>query len=141
MPFIYHRTIRFQDTDAAGVVYFANTLAMCHEAYEESLMASGIQAQQFFGDRAIALPIVRATVDYFRPAFCGDRHEIRLSPALQSDHKFEIHYEIRDREDRERLVSQAMTHHVCINPVNRQRQSLPQEVLDWLMQWSQPDRI
>lgn len=47
MPFVYHRTIRFQDTDSAGVVYFANTLAMCHEAYEESLMASGIQVQKF----------------------------------------------------------------------------------------------
>jgi 1,4-dihydroxy-2-naphthoyl-CoA hydrolase len=139
MPFIYHRTIRFQDTDAAGVVYFANTLAMCHEAYEESLMASGIQVWKFCSDREIALPIVHATVDYFRPAFCGDRHEIRLSPTLQSENKFEIRYEIYETGDREHLVSQALTHHVCINPVNRQRQPLPQAVLDWLIQWSQPD--
>jgi 1,4-dihydroxy-2-naphthoyl-CoA hydrolase len=139
MPFIYHRTIRFQDTDAAGVIYFANTLAMCHEAYEESLMASGIQVWKFCSDREIALPIVRATVDYFRPAFCGDRHEIRLSPALLSETKFEIRYEIREMGDPEHLVSQALTHHVCISSVNRQRQSLPQAVLDWLTQWSQPD--
>ncbi|MEO1763007.1 MAG: 1,4-dihydroxy-2-naphthoyl-CoA hydrolase, partial [Cyanobacteria bacterium J06629_18] len=26
MSFTYNRTIRFQDTDAAGVVYFANVL-------------------------------------------------------------------------------------------------------------------
>ncbi|MFS8118916.1 MAG: acyl-CoA thioesterase, partial [Microcoleus sp.] len=42
MSFSYTRTVRFQDTDAAGVVYFANVLAMCHEAYEASLAASGI---------------------------------------------------------------------------------------------------
>ena len=42
MSFTYHRTIRFKDTDAAGVVYFANILAICNEAYEESLEASGI---------------------------------------------------------------------------------------------------
>jgi 1,4-dihydroxy-2-naphthoyl-CoA hydrolase len=139
MPFVYHRTIRFQDTDSAGVVYFANTLAMCHEAYEESLMASGIQVQKFFSDRAIALPIVRATVDYFRPAFCGDRHEIQVNPVLQSENKFEIHYEIREAGNSAQLFSQALTHHVCINPVSRQRQPLPQTVLDWLTQWSQPD--
>ncbi len=139
MPFIYHRTIRLQDTDAAGVVYFANTLAMCHEAYEESLMVSGIQVWKFVQEKAIALPIVHAAVDYFRPALWGDRHEIWLNPALLSDNKFEIRYEIRETDHQERLISQALTHHVCINPVSRQRQPFPQEVLDWLTQWSQPN--
>ncbi len=139
MSFIYRRTIRLQDTDAAGVVYFANTLAMCHEAYEESLMVSGIQIWKFVNEKAIALPIVHAAVDYFRPALCGDRHEIWLSPALLSDNKFEIRYEIRETDNQEYLISQALTHHVCINPVSRQRQPLPQEVIDWLTQWSQPD--
>jgi 1,4-dihydroxy-2-naphthoyl-CoA hydrolase len=32
MPFSHHRTVRFADTDAAGVVFFARTLAICHEA-------------------------------------------------------------------------------------------------------------
>ena len=34
MAFAYYYTVRFQDTDAAGVVYFANVLRICHEAYE-----------------------------------------------------------------------------------------------------------
>ena len=42
MPFEYQRTVHFADTDAAGVVFFANYLAICHEAYEESLGAAGI---------------------------------------------------------------------------------------------------
>ena len=37
MPFSYSRSVRFADTDAAGVVFFANYLALCHEAYEEAL--------------------------------------------------------------------------------------------------------
>ena len=48
MPFEYPRTIRFADTDAAGVVYFAQILSICHEAYEASLQASGIELRQFF---------------------------------------------------------------------------------------------
>ena len=43
MPFVYRRTIRFADTDAAGVVFFPNYLAICHEAYEESLADDGIE--------------------------------------------------------------------------------------------------
>lgn len=136
MTFIYSRTVRFQDTDAAGVVYFANTLTMCHEAYEESLIAAGIEVWKFFSSSAIALPIVHAEADYRHPAFCGDRHEIRLTPALTASHEFEIRYAIYAADDPERLISRALTRHVCVNPVSRERQPLPQQVLDWLARWS-----
>jgi 1,4-dihydroxy-2-naphthoyl-CoA hydrolase len=135
MSFTYQRTVRFQDTDAAGVVYFANTLAMCHEAYEESLITAGIEVWKFFSASAIALPIVHAEADYRHPAFCGDRHEIVLTPLSTSHHGFEIRYEIYGQGDRDRLISQALTRHVCINPVSRERQPLPQQVLDWLKRW------
>jgi 1,4-dihydroxy-2-naphthoyl-CoA hydrolase len=139
MSFIYQRTVRFQDTDAAGVVYFANTLSMCHEAYEESLIAAGIEVWKFFSASAIALPIVHAEADYRHPAFCGDRHEIVLTPVSTSHHGFEIQYEIYGEDDRDRLISKALTRHVCINPVSRERQPLPQQVLDWLKKWREPD--
>jgi 1,4-dihydroxy-2-naphthoyl-CoA hydrolase len=138
MSFIYKRTVRFQDTDAAGVVYFANTLAMCHEAYEESLIAAGIEVWKFFSSNAIALPIVHVEADYRHPSFCGDRHEIVLTPLSTSHHGFEIRYEIYGEGDRDRLISQALTRHVCINPVSRERQPLPQQVLDWLKKWREP---
>jgi 1,4-dihydroxy-2-naphthoyl-CoA hydrolase len=137
MTFIYYRTIRFQDTDAAGVLYFANTLAICHEAYEESLMTSGINVCKFFSNSAIALPIVHADVDYCRPAFCGDQHEVHLTPEQQSEDSFKICYTIYGAEDREkeRFISKAETRHVCINPITRERQALPEEILQWLERW------
>ena len=48
--FVYTRSIRFHETDAAGVVYFANVLVLCHEAYEASLAAAGIDLGEFFSD-------------------------------------------------------------------------------------------
>lgn len=139
MPFVYERTVRFQDTDAAGVVYFANTLAICHEAYEASLIAAGVEVRQFFSrNSAIAFPIVHAEADYRHPAFCGDRHEILLRPVSTSGQGFEIWYEIYGKGDRDQLISQALTRHVCINPVSRERQPLPQQVLNWLKKWREP---
>ncbi|MFZ9683665.1 MAG: 1,4-dihydroxy-2-naphthoyl-CoA hydrolase, partial [Cephaloticoccus sp.] len=49
MPFIYERTIRLAETDAAGIVYFANYLGLCHEAYEAALAAAGLPVQSFLG--------------------------------------------------------------------------------------------
>lgn len=133
MPFIYTRTIRFQDTDAAGVVYFANVLAMCHEAYEESLAASGINLKAFFSNRAVAIPIVHASVDFLRPMFCGDHIFIHLMTKQSDCEKFAIAYEIVAAEQ---LVAKAITRHVCIDPISRTRKGLPTEMIQWLRQWS-----
>jgi len=46
--------VRFKDTDAAGVVYFA-VLAMCHEACEESLAVSSINLKVFFSNPVVAV--------------------------------------------------------------------------------------
>ena len=136
MPFIYPRTIRFQDTDAAGVVYFANVLAMCHEAYEASLLASGINLKEFFNNPAIAIPIVHAEVDFFRPMFCGDQELIHLTPTLTSEQEFRIDYQIFANGSSDRPLSQAHTRHVCINPAIRKRENLPEMMRKWLKQWS-----
>ena len=132
MPFIYPRTVRFQDTDAAGIVYFANVLAICHEAYEESLATSGINLKLFFSNPNVAIPIVHASVDFFRPMFCGDKVSIHLSPCQLGNDNFEINYIIMSAE---RQVTKAITRHVCINPVSRSRQELSNEIMLWLQQW------
>lgn len=119
MAFIYYRTVRFQDTDAAGVVYFANIFKICHEAYEESLDTSGINIKDFFLNPKIAYPIVHANVDFFKPLFCGDKLEVRLIAQKIANEKFEIIYEIF-RDDL--IVSKALTRHVCIEVVSRKKE-------------------
>lgn len=128
MPF-YQRTVRFHDTDAAGVVYFANVLAMCHEAYEQSLTASGINLKLFFTASDFAIPIVHASVDFFRPMFCGDQLFIHLTPQAIGNDNFEINYIIVLEE---KQVAKAITKHVCINPASRSRHNLPDELIQWL---------
>jgi 1,4-dihydroxy-2-naphthoyl-CoA hydrolase len=129
MSFTYHRTVRFQDTDAAGVVYFANVLGICHEAYEESLEASGINLKEFFSNSSVAFPIVHASVDFLRPIFCGDKLIINIKPQKLDASKFEINYQITVANV---IVSQAVTKHVCIDPHSRVKKELPDTMNKWL---------
>ncbi|MGB7087821.1 MAG: thioesterase family protein, partial [Phormidesmis sp.] len=103
MSFVYARVIRFHETDAAGVVYFANLLTLCHEAYEAALAEAGVDLKQFFssarssGDDSnekggIAVPVVHAEADFYRPLFCGDAIAIILMPTQLTLHSFEIAY-------------------------------------------------
>ncbi|MFZ4728508.1 MAG: acyl-CoA thioesterase [Pseudanabaena sp.] len=133
-PFVYDRTIHFRDTDSAGVVYFANGLSICHEAYEASLVASGIELQSFFRGGAIAVPITHASIDFFKPMFCGDRIVVSLVKTLLSPDSFQIEYQLFfDLEsDEKKAIAKALTKHVCINPSTRKRCNLSQALLKWL---------
>lgn len=129
MPFTYNRTVRFSDTDAAGVVYFANVLSICHEAYEASLEASGINIKDFFSNTSVAFPIVHADVDFFRPMFCGDKLIISLIPQKVGVDKFEIAYEIVVDDV---MLAKAVTRHVCIEVSSRSKRELSGEIVKWL---------
>ncbi len=130
MPFVYKRVIRFCDTDAAGVVYFANILSICHEAYEASLIAANINLKMFFSNPTSAMPIVHADIDFFHPLFCGDEIDITLQPQQLCSNKFEIVYQVLGIN--KQSIAKAITRHVCINPSNRTRQELSSEMLLWL---------
>jgi 1,4-dihydroxy-2-naphthoyl-CoA hydrolase len=132
MPYTYNRTVRFQDTDAAGVVYFANVLSMCHEAYEASLAASGINLQSFFSNPVAAIPIIHASVDFRRPMYCGDELLIHLMPQQLDDNKFEIAYQIVAASSSQQELAKAITKHICIEPTTRTRTQLPEAIMQWL---------
>jgi len=130
MSFLYCRTVRFRDTDAAGVVYFANGLVMCHEAYEASLASAGIDLKTFFGHAAVAIPIVHTSIDFFQPMFCGDLLSIRLAAQKLSEHQFQTNYQVFSADDC--LMARAIAKHVCIDPALRSRVKLPAEMCHWL---------
>ncbi|WP_421655005.1 acyl-CoA thioesterase [Leptothermofonsia sp. ETS-13] len=138
MPFSYQRIVHFQDTDAAGVVYFATVLAMCHEAYEASLAAAGIDLKCFFQGQEVAVPVVHASVNFFAPMFCGDRLTIQLTPRQLRDSEFEVEYAIFKEKQLDSALSTAKTRHVCIaiSSTSRTRRELSSELVAWLRQWS-----
>ncbi len=132
MNFNYYRTVRLEDTDAAGVVFFAKLLSICHEAYEESLLLAGIDLKKFFRDSNTAVPIVKANISFFRPLFAGDKLLINLKPQLLKDSEFEIAYAIFLAQSDRESAAIANTKHVCIDPTARVRQDLPAALLNWL---------
>jgi 1,4-dihydroxy-2-naphthoyl-CoA hydrolase len=138
MAFVYQRTIRFHETDAAGVVYFANVLTLCHEAYEASLAASGIDLGVFFNSQVaqVAVPITHAEVDFRRPLQCGDKVLVELLPHSWQQDSFEVRYALYklDPAAPDQLgicLANALTCHVCIDAATRKRRDLNQDLVKW----------
>lgn len=129
MTFSYLKTVYLADTDAAGVVYFARAMEMCHEAYEEWLVSIGIALKQLLLENKIALPIIHGEINFFRPMFCGDKLKITLQPTQIDDTEFAISYQIFQLSAPKKAIVQATTNHVCINPTTRTRIPLPSAII------------
>ena len=135
MAHTYQRTIHFADTDAAGVVYFANYLSFCHEAYEEALEAAGIDLKTFFSDNGIVIPVAKSAADYLRPLACGDKIAITVKPAAISPDTYAIDYEVTrlaGKTSPAKLAARVQTRHVCIRSDTRARATLPPALAAWV---------
>jgi len=132
VPFTYERTIHFPDTDAAGVVFFANYLAICHEAYEEALAAAGLPVRSFFSDQGIMIPVSKSSADYLRALYCGDRVRVSVAPTLLSEDSYAIEYDLVRLGPREKLAGHVRTAHVCISSTTRERTALPAALRTWI---------
>ncbi len=132
MPFSYTRTIHFPDTDAAGVVFFANYLSICHEAYEESLAAAGITLGTFFADHGVVVPVAKSEASYLRPLACGDKVRIEVTPKALSENSYAVDYMIWKQGAAEKRAAVVRTEHVCISSQTRERLPLPVNLAAWV---------
>jgi 1,4-dihydroxy-2-naphthoyl-CoA hydrolase len=127
------RTVRFGDTDSAGVVHFARLLEWCHEAYEESLERFGVAAAEIFPTPGhcpeVALPIVHCSADFRRPLVCGDPLAISLAPERLDSGGFALRYSFSSNAEE---VATALTRHLAIRSATRQRCPLPTAINRWL---------
>ncbi|MDB6094058.1 MAG: thioesterase superfamily protein [Verrucomicrobia bacterium] len=132
MPFTHLRTVRLADTDAAGVVFFARTLMLCHEAYEESLAHAGLDLKQFLGGADLIVPISKSEADYLRPLYCGDKLKITVQPAALTDSSFAIAFEITKLGSPDKLAARVRTEHVATSLTKRARLPLPPTLTAWI---------
>ena len=134
------RTVRFGDTDAAGVVHFHELFRWCHETWEESLEKYGIILQEIFPTTQInsrqldvALPIVHCEANYFQPLYVGDTIIIELNPEKLNESSFVLRFKLVKNDEN---IGSINIKHVSINPITREKCALSEQINMWLYQSS-----
>ena len=75
--FMFNLKVYYEDTDAAGVVYYANYLKFIERARTEALISIGLSNKKI-KDKFGALIIVKScNIDYKKPAYLEDELNIR----------------------------------------------------------------
>jgi 1,4-dihydroxy-2-naphthoyl-CoA hydrolase len=134
--FEHRLRVRFQHTDPAGIVFFANILVYCHEAYEEFLRAGGIPLESFIGKREQVLPIGHAEATFKRPFRAGQLVKVNVSVGRLGDRSFRLEYDLFGEND-EHLAT-AATVHVSVDPATGRSTGIAQQLRELLAKHAPP---
>ncbi|MBI3602596.1 MAG: acyl-CoA thioesterase [Candidatus Omnitrophica bacterium] len=120
--FTYKTQIYLHDTDAAGLIFFANQLKIVHNAYEQLLEKFGCSFQSMLRGGKYFLPIVHAESDYKTPLFVGDQIAITVRVGHIGHTSFSFEYILKRGKT---LVGTVKTVHVSVNTKTRRKMPLP----------------
>ena len=68
--------VYWEDTDAGGIVYYANYLKFMERGRSEMVRAAGIDQTRLLADDGVLFAVKRCLIDYLRPAKLGDDLEV-----------------------------------------------------------------
>ncbi len=117
------KKIYYHDTDAGGVVYYANYLRYLEEARTELLREKGVDIGKL-AEAGILFAVRRVEIDYKAPARYADTLTITASITKVKNATLEFTQTI-NRGDQ--ILVKAKTQLVCITS-NFRPQAIPQEV-------------
>ncbi len=127
------RVIHLQDTDATGVLYFAQQLRLALEVFEEFLQERGLPLRDLLLKKEYLMPIVHAEADYFSPLFVGDSLIIQLSLQNLGTSSFSLGYRYFD-EKNGKEKGKATIVHVTTSKKTWKSMPIPKEVRECVMQ-------
>ena len=129
-PHRIHVKVYYEDTDAGGVVYYANYLKYFERARTEFLLDKGIDIVRYH-EEGYFFVVVHAEISYRRPAFLGDRIEITTELSGMTSATISLLHTVRKNGE---LLVESSVRLACIRRDGRPRR-IPEEIRD-IFPWS-----
>lgn len=108
--FLYERAVRFEEVDAAQIVFFARFLHYAHEGMEALLGGLDGGYVRLVMERRIGMPAVSVTCDFRSPLRFGDVALVEVRVARIGNKSVTFRYDFIRKKDG---VNAATVEHVC----------------------------
>ena len=126
--FVYKVKIYYEDTDAGGVVYYANYLKYLERARSEAIYSLGLTNTKLEQDHGSLIIVKSCNIEYKKPAKFEDELEIISSILSKTKTSFTMLQIIKKNEE---IISEAQIKLVTVNQ-NGKPVKLP-KILDSLL--------
>lgn len=108
--FVEARSIRFQDIDAAGIIFYPRILEMFHDSYAAFLAFAGAPLPEVVRAGTWIAPVRHAEADYFKPLRFGDPVTVEICRAHVAETEATLGYRIARSEGGEVCVVGQVVH-------------------------------
>lgn len=121
--------VYYEDTDAGGVVYYANYLKFFERARTEWLRSLGLNQDKLAQEEVLIFVVRRALLDFARPARLDDMLEVTVEPMKLARVYVDLVQEARCGTQ---MLARAEIRVACLNQRNFKPVAMPQFLRDSL---------
>ncbi len=121
--------VYYEDTDAGGVVFYANYLKFYERARTEMLRAMGYEQDELIEKQGIIFAVRSVTVDYLKPARFNELLQVTAQITLVKPASLVFEQQIIRGDD---LLSKATVRIACLDTRYMRPKIIPEELLEQL---------
>ena len=127
MAFLHERPVRFEDVDAAAIVFFSRFLNYCHEAMEALLAPLDGGYARLIVERRIGMPAVHVEADFTSPLRFGDVARIAVAVERIGEKSCTFRYDFTRAKDGAKVAT--IRHVVVVSDLREIRGiAIPEDV-------------
>ena len=133
-PFSFRLRVYYEDTDAQGVVYYANYFRFMERARTEWLRAHGVDQTQLRDEAGLVFVVVGTRVKFRVPARFDDELVVTVAVLGSGGARFELEQKIYRGEIDGELLCEGVCEGACIDVHSLRPRRLPDKLRSELFQ-------
>ncbi len=124
--FVFKIRIYYEDTDAAGIVYYANYLKFMERARTEWLRAAGFEQDALARREGVMFAVRSAAMEFHKPAYFNELVDVTAAIAAHGGASLTFAQTIRRANE---LLCEAEVRVACLDAATRRPRPLPPALL------------
>ena len=125
--FIWQVRAYYEDTDAGGVIFYANYLRFMERARTEWLRNIGFEHKQLIDKYKLLFAVKNLTIDYINPGYLDNL--LTITSKLLDNRGASLSFQQNIKNENDELLSQAEVKLVCIHAKTLKVSPMPEELL------------
>jgi acyl-CoA thioester hydrolase len=127
----FRQTLRvyWEDTDATGVVFYANYLKFFERARTEWLRSLGFEQQRMLAETGTMFVVASTTVRYLRPARLDDLLDVTVLLRDARNASMHLEQQILRKSARAELLAESTIRIGCVESGTLKPQRIPSDIL------------
>ncbi|MFL2556190.1 MAG: tol-pal system-associated acyl-CoA thioesterase [Gammaproteobacteria bacterium] len=125
--FIWKVRVYYEDTDAGGVIFYANYLCFMERARTEWLRKIGFEHKNLITKDKLIFAVKNLTIDYLKPGYLDDLLIIKSKLLNSRGASLIFQQEIKNENDE--LLTRAEVKIACLNSNTLKASPMPEKLL------------